>query len=68
MKIYLKYFVLHAKRVILHLHQQDKLNLLNGGHKNMIRTLHRNLFERTTTTTDSGEGRGNLLKYQKDEL
>ena len=33
----------------------------------MIRTLHRNLFERTTTT-DSGEGIRNLLKYQKENL
>ena len=33
----------------------------------MIRTLHRNLFERTTTT-DSGEGRTNLLKCQKENL
>ena len=36
MKIYLKYFVLHA-RIILHLHQQDKL--LTGGHKNMMRQM-----------------------------
>ena len=39
MKIYLKYFVLHA-RVILHLHQQDKIDPLTGVHKNMMQTEH----------------------------
>ena len=62
-----KILCITCKRVILHIHQQEKLNLLNRGHENMIRTLHRNLFERRTTT-NSREGRRILLKYQKENL
>ena len=65
MKIYLKYFVLHGKRVILHIHQQDKPNILNGEHKNKNWEHCTEIFlkEQQQSILEREE-----LKYQKENV